>query len=53
MHDHRGSEAASAEPWAYMRDVILQLSVDASMERLADLLPDRWAVRTRSTVSVR
>jgi transposase len=38
-----GAKRHRLEPWAYVRDVILQLSVDASPERLADLLPDRWA----------
>jgi transposase len=32
------------ETWAYLRDVILQLSVDASPESLVRLLPDRWAM---------
>jgi hypothetical protein len=32
------------ELWAYLRDVILRLSVDASREILAGLLPDRWAL---------
>ena len=31
------------EPWAYLHDVILQLSVEVSPESLAKLLPDRWA----------
>jgi transposase len=38
-----GAKRHRLEPWAYVRDVILQLSVDASPARLADLLPDRWA----------
>ena len=38
-----GAKRHRLEPWAYVRDVILQLSVDASPERLAELLPDRWA----------
>jgi transposase len=32
------------EPWAYLHDVILQLSADPSRELLARLLPDRWAL---------
>ncbi|HEV8000298.1 MAG TPA: IS66 family transposase [Planctomycetaceae bacterium] len=39
-----GAKRHRLEPWAYLRDVILQLSVDASPELLAGLLPDRWAV---------
>jgi transposase len=39
-----GAKRHRLEPWAYVRDVILQISVDASPERLAELLPDRWAV---------
>jgi transposase len=39
-----GAKRLRLEPWAYVRDVILQLSVDASPERLAELLPDRWAL---------
>jgi transposase len=39
-----GAKRHRLEPWAYMRDVILQLAVDASPERLAELLPDRWAL---------
>jgi transposase len=38
-----GAKRHRLEPWAYVRDVILRLSVDASPERLAELLPDRWA----------
>jgi transposase len=38
-----GAKRHRLEPWAYVRDVILQLSVEASPERLAGLLPDRWA----------
>ncbi len=38
-----GAKRHRIEPWAYLRDVILQLSVDASPEMLASLLPDRWA----------
>ena len=40
-----GAKRHRLEPWAYLRDVILQLSVDASPEALARLLPDRWAQR--------
>jgi transposase len=32
------------EPWAYLHDVILQLSVDASRASVERLLPDCWAV---------
>ena len=39
-----GAKRHRLEPWAYLHDVILQLSVDASPELLANLLPDRWAV---------
>jgi transposase len=39
-----GAKRHRLEPWAYVRDVILQISVDASPERLAELLPDRWAL---------
>jgi transposase len=39
-----GAKRHRLEPWAYLYDVILQLSVDASPEFLARLLPDRWAL---------
>ncbi len=39
-----GAKRHRLEPWAYLHDVILQLSVDASPELLARLLPDRWAL---------
>jgi hypothetical protein len=39
-----GAKRHQIEPWAYMRDVILQLSVNPSPESLAGLLPDRWAL---------
>ncbi len=39
-----GAKRHQLEPWAYVRELILQLSVDASPERLAELLPDRWAL---------
>jgi transposase len=39
-----GAKRHRLEPWAYLHDVILQLSVDASPESLARLLPDRWAL---------
>jgi hypothetical protein len=39
-----GAKRHRLEPWAYLHDVILQLSVDASRESLHRLLPDRWAV---------
>jgi hypothetical protein len=38
-----GAKRHRLEPWAYLHDVILQLSVDASPKLLAGLLPDRWA----------
>ena len=44
-----GAKRHRLEPWAYLHDVILQLSVDASPESLARLLPDRWCWRTPST----
>jgi transposase len=39
-----GAKRHRLEPGAYLRDVILQLSVDAGPGLLAALLPDRWAV---------
>lgn len=39
-----GAKRHRLEPWAYLRDVILQLSVDASPDLVAGLLPDRWAL---------
>jgi transposase len=39
-----GAKRHRLEPWAYLRDVILQLAVDSSSESLARLLPDRWAL---------
>jgi transposase len=39
-----GATRHRLEPWAYLHDVILQRSVDASPEQLERLLPDRWAV---------
>jgi len=38
-----GAKRHRLEPWAYLNDVILQLSVDSSRESLERLLPDRWA----------
>jgi transposase len=38
-----GAKRHRLESWAYLRDVILQVSVDASPEFLEALLPDRWA----------
>jgi transposase len=38
-----GAKRHRLEPWAYLRAVILQLSVDAGPEFLTGLLPDRWA----------
>jgi transposase len=39
-----GAKRHRLESWAYLRDVILELSVDASPELVARLLPDRWAL---------
>jgi transposase len=39
-----GAKRHRLEPWAYLHDVILQLSVDVSPELLISLLPDRWAL---------
>jgi transposase len=39
-----GAKRHRLEPWAYLHDVILQLSVDVNPEMLDRLLPDRWAV---------
>jgi hypothetical protein len=39
-----GAKRHRLEPWAYLRDVIMQLSVDASPEMLARLLPEQWAL---------
>jgi transposase len=39
-----GAKRHRLESWAYLRDVILQVSVDPSPEFLARLLPDRWAL---------
>jgi hypothetical protein len=39
-----GAKRHRLEPWAYLRDVIMQLAVDSSPEQLTRLLPDRWAV---------
>lgn len=36
-----GAKRHHLEPWAYVKDVLMTLSVDP--ERVADLLPDRWA----------
>ena len=36
-----GAKRHRLEPWAYVKDVLMTLSVDS--ERVADLLPDRWA----------
>ena len=38
-----GAKRHRIESWAYLRDVILQLSVDPSPEFLEALLPDHWA----------
>jgi transposase len=35
-----GAKRHRLEPWAYIKDVLMTLSVDP--ERVADLLPDRW-----------
>jgi transposase len=39
-----GAKRHRLEPWAYLRDVIMQLSVDSSPEQVTRLLPDRWAL---------
>ena len=39
-----GAKRHRIEPLAYLRDVILQLSVDSSKEYLERLLTDRWAL---------
>jgi transposase len=39
-----GAKRHRLKPWAYLQDAILPLSVDASPELLARLLPDRWAL---------
>jgi transposase len=39
-----GAKRHRLEPLAYLRDVILQLSVDASPDFLERLLPERWAL---------
>jgi transposase len=39
-----GAKRHRLEPLAYLREVILQLSVDSSQEFLETLLPDRWAL---------
>ena len=39
-----GTKRHRLEPWAYLYEVILQLSVHASPELLAGLLPARWPV---------
>jgi transposase len=38
-----GAKRHRIEPWAYLNDVILQLTVDPSPDSLERLLPDRWA----------
>jgi transposase len=45
-----GAKRHRLEPWAYLHDVILQLSVDPSRESLDRLLPDRWALAHREHV---
>ena len=35
-----GAKRHRLEPWAYVKDVVLTLSVDP--DRVEDLLPDRW-----------
>jgi transposase len=39
-----GAKRHRLEPWAYLHNVILQLSVEANPEILTSLLPDRWAL---------
>jgi hypothetical protein len=38
-----GAKRHRLEPWAYVQDVIMQLSVDDDEHAIARLLPDRWA----------
>lgn len=38
-----GAKRHRLEPWAYVKDVLMTLSVDP--ERVEDLLPDRWGQR--------
>jgi transposase len=38
-----GAKRHRLEPWAYVRDVVMTLSVDP--DRVEDLLPDRWRER--------
>jgi transposase len=38
-----GAKRHRLKPWAYLREVILALSVDARPEQVEALLPDRWA----------
>jgi hypothetical protein len=38
-----GAKRHRLEPWTYLRDLILQLAVDASRDSMVRLLPDRWA----------
>ncbi len=39
-----GAKRHRLEPWAYLHDVILQLTVDASRQSLERLLPEGWAI---------
>jgi transposase len=39
-----GAKRHRLETWAYLRDVIMQLTVDAGPGSLERLLPDRWAL---------
>jgi transposase len=39
-----GAKRHRLEPWAYLHDMILQLSVEVSPELLVGLLPDRSAL---------
>jgi hypothetical protein len=39
-----GAKRHRLESWAYLRDVILQVSVDPSPEFFKPLLPERWAL---------
>jgi transposase len=45
-----GAKRYRLEPWTYLHDVILQLSVDASPELLKGLLPDCWVLAHREHV---
>ena len=43
-----GAKRLRRDSWAYLHDVILRLSADASPEMMTWLLPDRWALAPRA-----